>query len=318
MSLSAINLEALEILDAIDRRGSFSSAAEELGKVPSALSYSIQKLEERLNIAIFTRQGRRSVLTPAGKVLLEEGRQLLIACKNLEQEAKRVATGWETRIRIAIETMQDRNRVFEKLQAFLLEHPSIEIETSEEVMGGAWEALIHDRVDLVVGATNPVPKSRGIRTLAFGKMQRVIAVSSSHPLAQFWGVISANELARHRQVIIHDSSQIEVPRSSELYSENNRFYVQSMAMKIEAQRAGIGFGFLPYELIKDYLASGEMRVLNVENHSNTYDAHLAWKLSNRGKGLKKIVSMLTSESSDNAQEVFDYQGSSLSQVQTNP
>jgi len=306
MSASAINLEILEILDTIDRRGSFSNAAEELGKVPSALSYSIQKLEEKLDISIFTRQGRRSVLTPAGKLLLDEGRQLLIASKNLEQEAKRVATGWETRIRIALETMQNTRQVFEAVQGFLHEHPSIELEISEEVMGGAWEALIHDRVDLVIGATNPIPKSQGIRTLVFGKMQRVIAVSSDHPLAQFWGSISATELSRHRQVIIHDSSQVDVPRSSEMYSDNKRFYVQSMAMKVEAQRAGIGFGFVPYELVKDYLATGEMKVLNVDNHSNLYKSHIAWKLANRGKGLKKLIELLTNEQPNTTQEVFDY------------
>ncbi len=38
-----LTLESLRTLDAIDRRGSFAAAAEELAKVPSALSYSVQK-----------------------------------------------------------------------------------------------------------------------------------------------------------------------------------------------------------------------------------------------------------------------------------
>ena len=36
----ALTLEAIRVLDAIDRRGSFAAAADELGKVPSALSYT--------------------------------------------------------------------------------------------------------------------------------------------------------------------------------------------------------------------------------------------------------------------------------------
>lgn len=306
MKNSAISLDVLEILDAIDRRGSFSSAAEELGKVPSALSYSIQKLEEKLDISVFIRQGRKSVLTPAGKLLLTEGRQLLIASKNLEQNVKRAATGWETRIRIALETLQAPEPIFEKIHHFLLDHPSIEIEISEEVMGGAWEALTQDRADLVVGATDPIPQSQGIRTLAYGKMQRVIAVSIKHPLAQFWGSISTSELNNHRQVIIHDSSQVNVPRSSEMYSDNKRFYVHNMAMKVEAQRAGIGFGFVPYELVRKYLANGEMKVLNIEGQSNYGEAHIAWKFANRGKGLKKLVQLLTEEQPEPPQEAFDY------------
>lgn len=306
MGLSVLSLETLEILDAIDRRGSFASAAEELGKVPSALSYSVQKLEERLDVSIFTRQGRKSVLTPAGKTLLAKGRQLLAESKNLEQEVKQVATGWETRIRIALETLQATEHIFSCIETFLEGHPSIEIELTEEVMGGAWEALIQDRVDLVIGATPPIPKSQGIRVLPYKKSQRVMAVSVGHPLAQFWETISASELANHRQVIIHDSSQSRVPRSSEIYADKKKFYVHNMAMKIEAQKAGIGFGFVPYELIKDHLASGEMKILNIEGDTTHYDSFLAWKVTNHGKGIKKIVGLLTEGRPKTAQRAFEY------------
>ena len=57
----------LEIQDSIDRLGSFAKAAEELNKATSALSYGVQKLEDQLGLSIFVRQGRRSVLTPAGR-----------------------------------------------------------------------------------------------------------------------------------------------------------------------------------------------------------------------------------------------------------
>lgn len=40
-----ITLDALEVLDAIDRKGSFAAAANELFRVPSAISYTVQKLE---------------------------------------------------------------------------------------------------------------------------------------------------------------------------------------------------------------------------------------------------------------------------------
>ncbi|MBE8572569.1 helix-turn-helix domain-containing protein, partial [Vibrio sp. OPT46] len=52
---SPITLEALHILDAIDRRGSFAAAANELDRAPSSLSYQIQKLEQDLDIIIFDR-----------------------------------------------------------------------------------------------------------------------------------------------------------------------------------------------------------------------------------------------------------------------
>ena len=43
---NAITIDALRALDAIDKKGSFAAAAESLYKVPSALTYTIKKLEE--------------------------------------------------------------------------------------------------------------------------------------------------------------------------------------------------------------------------------------------------------------------------------
>ncbi|WP_140411965.1 LysR family transcriptional regulator, partial [Escherichia coli] len=56
----ALTLEALRVMDAIDRRGSFAAAADELGRVPSALSYTMQKLEEELDVVLFDRSGHRT------------------------------------------------------------------------------------------------------------------------------------------------------------------------------------------------------------------------------------------------------------------
>ena len=53
-----ITLDALQTLDAIERRHSFAAAAEELHRVPSAVSYTINKLEEDLGVALFDRKRR--------------------------------------------------------------------------------------------------------------------------------------------------------------------------------------------------------------------------------------------------------------------
>jgi DNA-binding transcriptional LysR family regulator len=54
-----ISLEALQVLDAIDRRGSFAGAAKELHRVPSTISYVVGKLEEELGVQLFERLGPR-------------------------------------------------------------------------------------------------------------------------------------------------------------------------------------------------------------------------------------------------------------------
>src|SRR3546814_18772724 len=90
-----LTLEALRILDTIDRKGSFGAAAAALDRVPSALTYSVRNLEEDLDLLLFDRRGHRAKLTPAGQEFLTEGRPLLPAAPELAPPAQRTATGWQ-------------------------------------------------------------------------------------------------------------------------------------------------------------------------------------------------------------------------------
>jgi DNA-binding transcriptional LysR family regulator len=65
------------MMDTIARTGSFAAAARELGKVPSALTYSVRQLEDALDVLLFDRSSRQAQLTAAGEELLREGRRLL-------------------------------------------------------------------------------------------------------------------------------------------------------------------------------------------------------------------------------------------------
>ena len=70
---SALTPDALTMMDTIARAGSFAAAARELGKVPSALTYSVRQLEDALDVLLFDRRSGQAVLTAAGEELLREG-----------------------------------------------------------------------------------------------------------------------------------------------------------------------------------------------------------------------------------------------------
>jgi len=88
-----LSLDALQILDAIDRRGSFSAAGTELHRVPSTISYTVSKLEDDLGVRVFERNGPKVSLTPAGAELLKEGRYLLKAAEDLEHRVQQLQVG---------------------------------------------------------------------------------------------------------------------------------------------------------------------------------------------------------------------------------
>lgn len=298
--ISPISVEALLVLDAIEYRGSYAAAAEQLNKVPSALSYIVQKLEEQLNVTIFQRQGRRAVLTPAGKHLLSEGRKVLHAINALSEQTQTIANGWEPKIRIACDSIIDIKPIFSGIEAFLAEHKNIEIDVQEEVMNGTWEALIEDRVDLVIGAPSPIPNQKGIRAIKMGQLNSVLVVSKSHQLSQILSEhqqpIALGNLSQYRSVVVHDSSQHEIPRSMNVIEGSQHFFVNTIAHKITAILAGIGIGHLPKAMVQGYIDEGQLVVIEVTEQPNPQDLFMAWKISNKGKGLKALVNILSNDS----------------------
>src|SRR5258708_39881110 len=113
-----ISLEALQVLDAIDRKGSFAAAADDLHRVPSAITYSVRQLEEGLGVGLFDRTGHRAVLTEAGRELLSAGLRLLQAAADLACRIQQVAQGWASALRLAIDNITPTDRHFGLLADF--------------------------------------------------------------------------------------------------------------------------------------------------------------------------------------------------------
>jgi DNA-binding transcriptional LysR family regulator len=73
-------------------RGSFSAAADALLLAQPSLSEQIRKLEAELGVALFTRAGRRLVLTEAGRMLRPHAERTLAAAEEAVESIKEVRT----------------------------------------------------------------------------------------------------------------------------------------------------------------------------------------------------------------------------------
>src|SRR6059058_5475610 len=182
--------EALAMMDAIARSGSFAAAARLLGKVPSALTYNVRQLEDALDVLLFDRRSRQATLTAAGRELLDEGRHLLDQMDAVASRVKRIATGWETQLGIAVDDVISRSTLLDLCSAFYAEcavqaraarstgasasaaaaaasapaasaatptlslassAPPTRLRLQTEVMTGTWEAIASGRADLAIG-----------------------------------------------------------------------------------------------------------------------------------------------------------------------
>lgn len=287
----AITLDALVVLDAIDRRGSFAAAAESLHRVPSAITYTVQKLEQDLGIVLFVREGRRSVMTPAGRLLMEQGRELLEAAERLAESARVVDSGWESSLDIVVDAALGVDHLYPLLAAFYTIKPDIEINLYEEVLGGGWEALRDRRADLAVGLPDLPARDNAIRAEQYTSLAWVFAVPGDHPLARK-GRLQPGDISHYRGVVARDSARHTPAAGSRLFSKQPLLRVPSVRDKVLAQKAGLGVGFLPVHLIQHELAEGELVALDVEGVENNTPLYVAWRRGRHGKALSWFIEQL--------------------------
>jgi len=284
-----LSLESLEVLDSIDRKGSFAAAAADLYRVPSAVTYSVQKMEEDLGITLFRKEGRRSVLTPAGRVLLEQGRDLLLAADRLVENVRQVERGWESTLSIAVDSVLPMDNVLSRVEVFYREQPDIEINLYEEVLAGTWEAVIEGRADLALGAPAAPATTQGLDVHPMGAEEWVFAVAPDHPLARLERALNREDIAQYKAIVVRDSSRQMPAMSVRILEKQCSLYVATVQQKIEAQLRGLGVGFLPRNRIEPLLSRGQLVALEAPDDAPQVPLHIVHKKSSRGRALRWFV-----------------------------
>ena len=134
MHRSPLTPELLQMVSLIARTGSFAAAARALGKVPSAVTYSVRQLEEQLDVLLFDRRSRQARLTAAGSELVHEGERLLAELDTVAQRIRRVATGWEAVLNIAVDSIITEATILDLISEFLAQKPPTRIRLQRETL----------------------------------------------------------------------------------------------------------------------------------------------------------------------------------------
>ena len=280
MSTSARDLltpEALHMLLAIEQAGSFAAAARILGLVPSALTYRVRQIEDGLDVLLIDRSSRQAKATAAGKELLREASRLLDDVEALANRVKRVATGWEASLTVAVDSIIARAVVMQLCEAFLAQDRPTRLRIRHETLSGTLVALRSGQADLAIGVFLPPGSAAEIHHLPLGHVNFVYAVAPHHPLARMPEPLSDALIQQHRAVAVADS----VPRgqglSIGLLGGQDVFTVPDMPSKLEAQLRGLGGGFLVESLARPYLDSGRLVAKKVARPSRIAQVDYAWR-----------------------------------------
>lgn len=277
----ALTLEALRVMDAIDRRGSFAAAADELGRVPSALSYTMQKLEEELDVVLFDRSGHRTKFTNVGRMLLERGRILLEAADKLTTDAEALSRGWETHITVVCEALVPATQLFPLVDK-LSKKANTQLSLMTEVLAGAWERLEQGRADIVIAPDMHFRSSSEINVRKLYKVMSVYVAAPDHPIHLEPEPLSDAVRVKYRGIAVADTARERSVLTVQLLDKQQRLTVSTIADKRQALIDGLGVATMPYPLVEQDIAEGRLRVVSAE-YSHETDIIMAWRRDSMGE-----------------------------------
>jgi DNA-binding transcriptional LysR family regulator len=284
------------MLQTIAVNGSFAAAARSLGLVPSALTYRVRQIEDALDVLLFDRSSRQAQLTAAGTELLREASRLLEDIDAVANRVKRVATGWEPQLTIAVDSIIARATVMELCESFFALQSPTRIRLRDETLSGTLQALSSGQADLALGVAD-AGTGAGIHAKPLGEVSFVYAVAPHHPLARAEEPLPDELVRRHRAVAVADSITRGNGLSVGLLGGQDVFTVASMQAKLDAQLRGLGCGFVPECMARPYIETGRLVVRRMARPQRIVRVSYAWRSetpSGPGRALAWWLSQLES------------------------
>lgn len=259
MKQPKITLEQWLTFKTVVDEGSFALAAEILNKSQSSVSYGIAQLNKHLPQPALVQQGRRAVLSAAGKVLYRRAEQLLREASDTESIAECLASGIQAEVSIAVDSLLNPESLRAAFEAFSGQFPHTRLRVLETTLSGTTEALLEKRADLVVGADVPV----GFHGRLVAQVSMWPVAAPDHPLIEAGRTVTEHELRGHRQIVLRDSGIRRVQDSGWLAAEK-RWTVSHFATAASLVKAGLGFAFLPYNWVHGELEAGSLRKIDLQ------------------------------------------------------
>lgn len=242
-----INQDQLTIFITVMETGSFSAAARQLGKVPSAISMSIANLEIDVDLKLFERVGREPLPTPQAQSLYEKSKQLLIEMKQWKQHAFALSSGLESHLNIVVVSELLHTRWTDYIVLLEQQFPELQI----NIFSAPQEDALHLLMTQVADLAFMFEREQLQSSEQFVELKReiLVPVAARHsPLAES-DQVSFEQILQNRQIVVASRDRQIKPEllfSKHYWRTDNHHSACSMI------KQGLGWGVLPLEMLHEH------------------------------------------------------------------
>ena len=254
----------LRLVAEVARTESVTRAADRLNVTQSAVSHQLRELEDKLGTALFVRSGRRMLLTPAGRLLVDAAGQVLEAIGRVEAGVEQLARHTAGELRVCTHCYTGYHWLPSIVEGLRRRFPAFELRIVPEFTVDPIAALLEARLDIAI--MNDDSSDKRVRYQELFDDEHVAVVPPAHPWAERASVtpedLAGEQLYLYSRSIDHSFIIQKVMRP--LGIEPRRVtYLQLTEGIIEMVKAGLGISVLPKWSIEHAIASDDVKALRI-------------------------------------------------------
>lgn len=236
--------------------------------VASAVSKRVAELESLARTPLLLRHARGVRPTPAGELLLEHARTILLGVEHLRDDLGEYARGIRGLVRLSANASAVEQFLPEDIAVFVKRHPDIRIDLHQATSRSVARAVRDHMADL--GVCSPSDEVEGLESMPYRRERMVLIMPRDHALASHRN-LAYEEALDYAQVGLRDSSLVQEMLDREARAGRRmlrqRIEVDSLSAMCRMIECGLGVGVMPEGA---YQRLGEARALHAVPLTDTW------------------------------------------------
>ena len=284
-----ITLKQFRYFLAVSETSSVAAAARMINIAQSAVTKSVQELEESLGVRLFDRTSKGMALTQEGYRFQASARKVIAVVAEAGQTERGQVKELTGNLTIGVTSLVAGYYLADLFARFQRSHPSVTISLVEDTPQFLEHLLINGEVDLAIMVSNALGEAQALVVEVLTRSPNRVWMAAGHELAQR-PELSLAECASFAQVVLV-ADRFESVLSSVWASRGLKPSVLMRTSSLEAVRSLVGIGagiaLLPDFLYRPWtLDSDHIEARSLRETVPSIDVGLVWR---RGLACRPVV-----------------------------
>ncbi len=266
-----MDLHQLFVFTKVVEHKSFSKAAEDIFLSQSTVSSHIQALEKSLNLQLFDRDGRETLLTPHGERLYAWAQEILLLRDKAILDLKEGMMDFRGNVRIAASSVPSSYILPNIIKKFNIDYPKIVFHINESTSKNVADLVLKKAVD--IGILGEKYENDKLCYLPFQKEKLVLITSNQVEMKN--NVVSFEEIIKHPLIMRSSDSGTQsilnkLMKKNKVSKEqlNIAAYTDSGNGLIQLVKQGVGISIISEVAAMEYAAMNAIQMYDIKDFND--------------------------------------------------